>query len=32
MGTEASISIANELINTLGWDLPKGNTPAYVKW
>lgn len=32
LATESSINMAKELMNTMGWDLPKGVMPAFTKW
>lgn len=32
LATEASVAIASELLNEMGWNLPKGVTPAFTKW
>jgi hypothetical protein len=32
IGNESSIAIAKELLDVMGWDLPKGVTPAFASW
>lgn len=32
IGNESSIAIAKELLDAMGWDLPRGVTPAFASW